>query len=181
MGDGIILLVRKESNSKARRLSMSQKEMARYLKMITVGIGILFLLFVLWFLPSSLRQILPEMMGRAFYIGSCIFILVTAVPCLICLCMFWGVCVRIEQDSSLFQRECTGAEADEPMDDGGYDPVCRAAGSMLFAGWYQPMGSMIFAVFLILFLCIALSVICAVLSHLVYKASRIQEEQDLTI
>lgn len=40
----------------------------------------------------------------------------------------------------LFQRECTGAEADEPMDDGGYDPVCRAAGSMLFAGMVPAYG-----------------------------------------
>lgn len=181
MGDGIILLVRNESNSKARRLSMSQKEMARYLKMITVGIGILFLLFVLWFLPSSLRQILPEMMGRAFYIGSCIFILVTAVPCLICLCMFWGVCVRIGQDRS-FSRE--NAQALKRMSQWMMVDTILYAGLLaacFLLGWYQRMGSMIFAVVLILFLCIALSVVCAVLSHLVYKASRIQEEQDLTI
>lgn len=119
---------------------MSQKEMARYLKMITVGIGILFLLFVLWFLPSSLRQILPEMMGRAFYIGSCIFILVTAVPCLICLCMFWGVCVRIGQDRS-FSRE--NAQALKRMSQWmmvDTIPVCRAAGSMLFAGMVPAYG-----------------------------------------
>ena len=40
---------------------------------------------------------------------------------------------------------------------------------------------MIFAVVLILFLCIALTVVCAVLSHLVLNASRLQEDQDLTI
>ena len=48
-------------------------------------------------------------------------------------------------------------------------------------GWYRKTGIMIFAVVLILFLCIALTVVCAVLSHLVLKASELQEDQDLTI
>ena len=79
---------------------MSQKEMAGYLKLITAGIGVLFLLFVLWFLPSALWQILPDLLGKTFFYGVCGFIWVTAVPCLVCLGLFWGICVRIGEDRS---------------------------------------------------------------------------------
>ena len=66
---------------------MSQKEMAGYLKLITAGIGVLFNTrsSVLWFLPSALWQILPDLLGKTFFYGVCGFIWVTAVPCLVCL------------------------------------------------------------------------------------------------
>lgn len=160
---------------------MSQKEMSRYLKLITAGIGVLFLLFVLWFLPSALWQVLPERMGKNFFYGICAFLWVTAVPCLVCLGKFWGICVRIGQDKS-FSRE--NAQALKKMSHWMMADTILYAGFLLafFAlGWYRWTGMMIFAVVLILFLCIALTVVCAVLSHLVLNASRLQEDQDLTI
>ncbi len=160
---------------------MSQKEMAGYLKLLTVGIGVLFLIFVLWFLPSALWQVLPELMGKTFFYGICGFLWVTAVPCMVCLGMFWGICVRIGKDQSFCRENARALKrmshwmmADTVL----YGAVLTATFVM---GWYRKIGFMIFAVILILFLCIALTVVCAVLSHLVYKASRLQEDQDLTI
>ena len=160
---------------------MSQKEMAGYLKLIAAGIGVLFLLFVLWFLPSALWQILPDLMGKTFFYGVCGFIWVTAVPCLVCLGLFWGICVRIGEDRS-FSGE--NARALKRMSHWMMaDSVLYGGFLILFflMGWYRKTGIMIFAVVLILFLCIALTVVCAVLSHLVLKASELQEDQDLTI
>ena len=49
------------------------------------------------------------------------------------------------------------------------------------AGWYVAAAWLIFPVLLAIFISVALTVLCAVLSHLVQKAEEIQEEQELTI
>ena len=49
------------------------------------------------------------------------------------------------------------------------------------SGWYVGAAWLIFPVLLAIFISVALTVISAVLSHLVQKASEIQEEQELTI
>mgnify|MGYP000677122118 CR=1 FL=1 len=46
-------------------------------------------------------------------------------------------------------------------------------------GWYSLGIGYLFGIVLILFICITLTVLCAALSHLVYNASQIQEDQDL--
>lgn len=48
-------------------------------------------------------------------------------------------------------------------------------------GWYSFGIGYLFGIVLILFICITLTVLCAALSHLVYNASQMQEDQDLTI
>lgn len=67
---------------------------------------------------------------------------------------------------------------------------CTLADSVLYAlflgafcilGWYSLGIGYLFGIVLILFICITLTVLCAALSHLVYNASQIQEDQDLTI
>lgn len=184
---GTILQIKKRylrmemEDTEAKEEAMSQKEMARYLKGITAGIGILFLMFVFWFLPDILYQVLPELMGGKFYQGICIFLWVTAVPCLVCLGLFWGVCRRIGQDRSFSDENARALKrmshwmASDMILYVGFLATCY------LAGWYRKLEIMMFAVVLILFLCVALTVVCAVLSHLVYRASRMQEEQDLTI
>ena len=160
---------------------MKQVEMSKYLKFITMGIGILFLAFVVWFLPSLLGVLVPEEAGRAGYWGACTFIWVTAVPCILCLGKFWGICKRIGRDQS-FTRD--NASALRQMSH--YLLVDCILYALLLAvsciaGWYRYGIGLIFGIVLILFICIALTVLCAVLSHLVYKASQMQEDQDLTI
>lgn len=119
--------------------------------------------------------------GKGIYWGTCIFIWITAVPCFVCLVKFWGICSRIGENRS-FCRE--NAEALRQMSH------CTLADSVLYAlflgafcilGWYSLGIGYLFGIVLILFICITLTVLCAALSHLVYNASQIQEDQDLTI
>lgn len=49
------------------------------------------------------------------------------------------------------------------------------------SGWGLQTAWLFFPILLAIFICITLSVLCAALSHLVQKASEMQEEQDLTI
>lgn len=59
------------------------------------------MVLVVWFLPSVLKQMLAGQAGNAVYRSTCIFIWITAVPCLLCLVKFWGVCSRIGENRSL--------------------------------------------------------------------------------
>ena len=113
---------------------MKQTEMSKYLKIITAGTGILFLVLVVWFLPSVLKQMLAGQAGNAVYRGTCIFIWITAVPCLLCLVKFWGVCSRIGENRSFLQGKCRGAEEDEPLYPCRQCAVCSFSGSILYTG-----------------------------------------------
>lgn len=161
---------------------MNQLKMSKYLKTVTLVIGILFLLFVAWFLPSVIRQLLLEDTGEFVYWSICSGIWLTSIPCFLSLWKFWGICVRIGRDESFC---CANAAALRQM---SYFMLidCILYAFILAAAcirrWYIPYGiSLLFGIILILFICISLTIICASLSHLVYKASQLQEEQDLTI
>lgn len=159
---------------------MKQREMSKYLKFITVGVCAFFLILILWFLPMVLREFLPQEAGNAYW-GLCVFVWVTAVPCFLCLVKFWGICTRIGEDKS-FSRE--NAEALRQMSHYMLvDSALYALFLVLFCilGWYSFGIGFLFGIILFLFICITLAVLCAVLSHLVYNASRMQEDQDLTI
>lgn len=49
------------------------------------------------------------------------------------------------------------------------------------AGWYTDAAWLLFPILLAVFISVTLTVLCAALSHLVQRASDMQEEQDLTI
>lgn len=158
---------------------MKQTEIAGYLKFITIGVTVLFLAFVAWFLPAMVGKSITEK-GSVFW-GICMFFWVTAVPCFLSLWKFWGICVRIGKDQS-FSRE--NAKALKQMSH--YMLTDAVLYAIVFSltcicGWYERNAWILFGIILILFVCITLTILCAALSHLVYKASRMQEEQDLTI
>lgn len=160
---------------------MKQLEMSKYLKFITAGVGILLLVFVVWFLPMILKGTLMEIGGRSLYWGICVFIWITAVPCFLSLEKFWKICGRIGMDQS-FSREnavCLKRMSQYMI----FDTVLYVGFFIWFglAGWADQAVWLFFPIVLAVFVCITLAVLCAVLSHLVLKASRMQEEQDLTI
>lgn len=159
---------------------MKQTEMSKYLKLITVGIGILFLALILWFMPMALKQNLQEGTDAVRW-GICVFAWVTSVPCFLCLVKFWGICGRIGENKS-FSRE--NAEGLRQMSHYMLtDSILYALFLAVFCilGWYAYGIGFLFGIVLVLFVCITLTVVCAVLSHLVYNASQMQEDQDLTI
>lgn len=160
---------------------MKQREMSKYLKAITAGVGILLLVFVLWFLPLVLRETLTEIAGNSGYRGVCVLVDISAVPAVICLALFWGICGSIGQDQSF-----SGENAVRLKRMSQYmlaDAVLYAGFLIWFftAGWYRHAAWLLFPVLLAIFISVTLSVLCAALSHLVQNASELKEEQDLTI
>ena len=161
---------------------MKQNEMAKYLKLITVTAGILFLVFIGWFLPATIKEefIRNNTDNTTFYIVM-ISIWITAVPCYIALMEFYKICCRIGNDNSFCAENAVGLKRMS---------VCMLIDSFAYIIFiliffitgmnriYQLTGMVLFIVIMI---CIILTVICAALSHLVEKASHLQEEHDLTV
>ena len=160
---------------------MKQNEMSKYLKFITVGVGIFLLAFIFWFLPTVLKETLLKLGGENTYWGVCIFIWFTAVPCFFCLIHFWRICTRIGLDQS-FSRE--NAAALKRMSQYMILDALLYGGFLLWfciVGWADAAAWLFFPILLAIFISVTLAVLCAVLSYLVHKASRMQEDQDLTI
>lgn len=160
---------------------MKQREMSKYLKAVTIGVGLLLLAFVFWFLPLVLRETLTELAGNGGYHGVCILVDVSALPAVMCLVRFWGICGSIGQDES-FSRE--NAVRLKRMSQYMLADAVLYAGFLVWffmAGWYQNAAWLLFPVLLAIFISVTLTVLCAALSHLVQNASELKEEQDLTI
>lgn len=160
---------------------MKQREMSGYLKMITAGVGVLLLVFVLWFLPLVLKETLVGIAGSRGYLIICITVDLSAVPALMCLVRFWGICESIGRD-----RSFSGENAVRLKRMSQYmlaDAVLYTGVLIWFfaAGWYIKGAWLLFPVLLAIFISVTLAVLCAVLSHLVQNASELKEEQELTI
>ena len=160
---------------------MKQKEMSNYLKIVTVGVGIILAVFVLWFLPMALKETLTDAGGSAGYIITCVVIGISAIPVLMCLVRFWGICVRIGRDESFTGKN---ARALRSMSHYMLIDIILYTGYLAWfcaAGWAHKAAWLFFPILLAIFISVTLSVLCAAVSHLAYKAARLQEEQDLTI
>lgn len=160
---------------------MRQTEMSGYLKVVTAGVGALLLVFIFWFLPLVLREPLMESAGESGYRGTCVLIWVSAAPALLCLVRFWEICESIRGDRS-FSRE--NAWRLKRMSQYMLADAVLYSGFLVWfflSGWYVRAAWLSFPVLLAIFLAAALTILCAALSHLVQKASELQEEQELTI
>lgn len=160
---------------------MKQTEMSVYLKVVTLGVGALLMAFVFWFLPLVLKESLTEAAGAGGYQGTCILVGLSAVPAMMCLIRFWGICESIRMDRS-FSME--NAHRLKRMSQYMLVDTVLYTGFLAWfflAGWYVAAAWLIFPVLLAIFISVTLTILCAALSHLVQKAGEIQEEQELTI
>ncbi len=162
-------------------INMKQTEMSGYLKVITVGVGVLLLAFIFWFLPLVLKEPLTEAAGQSGYRATCWLIRLSGVPAFLCLIRFWGICDSIHKDQSFSMENAIRLKR---MSQYMLTDAVLYTGFLVWfflAGWYVKAAWLIFPVLLAVFISVTLTVICAALSHLVQRASEIQEEQELTI
>ena len=157
---------------------MKQKEMARWLKLVTLLAAAAGLFTAGFFIPSLLSRLLS---GRGWKVlplavGFC---WLTALPCFACLWQFWGICTRIGNDRSFCAENAA---------------ALRRISHLLFADCvlYLLLGAAaalvgeltigrVLLVLTVLFVGVTLTVLSAALSHLILKASVLQQDADLTI
>lgn len=159
---------------------MKQKEMALWLKLSTLlaaAAGI----FAVWFLiPELLDRLLPDDSCAAImWLPAVAFCWLTALPCFACLWQFWGICTRIGEDRSFCRENAAALRRISQFlfaDCVLYVIVGTALGTL---GWLTPGRALLGVT--ILLVGITLTVLSAALSHLILKASELQQDADLTI
>jgi len=156
---------------------MKQKELAVYLKLIIIIVTIMFLFFIVWFLPTSIMEIIvpnivPIIIGY-LWVGS--------IPCLLALFQFFKICGRIGNDNSFCIENARGLKKMSLMM--FIVTVYGMAGlAIIFiTGFYHIYKFSSAAIMVAIVISITLAIVCAALSHLVQKASVLQEEHDLTV
>lgn len=159
---------------------MEQKTLAKWLKIILIGVGFCGLIVYAAVIPgygASLVSQYPEFSGR--YWPWLIFLWLTGVPCYAALVLGWRVAVNIGQDRSFSLENAKLLAGISRLAAG--DAVFFFAGNVALLLLNMSHPGVVLLSLLAVFAGVAVSVAAACLSHLVRKAADLQEQSDLTI
>lgn len=159
---------------------MQQKEVAKWLKGITILIGIAGIIFFLVLMPVLAWQVAwwyPEvayLKWPGILYGWCIGVLCYGI-----LFQFWKVCVEIGRDNSFSVENAKSFREISRL-----AVLCAVLwfAGLVFLAIMKILGPA-YAIFMILmsFIFVVVAVLAAALSHLVYKSYELRQENELTI
>ena len=160
---------------------MNQKNLSKWLKAVIIGTGIFGIAVFGWLLPAygaNFASLNPEF--SYCYWPWLIFLWLCSVPCFVSLYFGWKIANNIENDNSFSFENAKCLKTISKL--AAFDSAFFFLGNwvLLFMNMSHIGVAIIFAPFVI-FVGIAVSVVCAALSHLVYKSAVLQTENDLTI
>ena len=160
--------------------SMTQKNLAGWLKAIIIGLVVLALLvygLLIPFIGRGIVESAPEF--QSWFVPWLVFAWATAVPCFIAAFFAWKVAVNIGQDHSFCMENSVLLRRIAIL--AAVDSALVFVGDVVFILLGMNHASSAIALLMVVFLGAAVSVACAALSHLVKKAADLQQESDLTI
>lgn len=159
---------------------MKQVEISRWLKMITIAIAIMGIIFFFWIMPTMVGQLKVRYPEFTFlYWPGLIYGWFIAVISYLILFQFWKICHEIGEDNSFsFENACSFKIMSR------YSVILAMIWFVGLVGlsinhWLQD-GIMLLMMFAI-FASIVVSICTAALSHLVLKAYEMKKENELTI
>ncbi len=159
---------------------MKQSTLARWLQLILVGALICGLTVYFFIVPTVGHDIVmsaPEFEG--WYLPWLIFIFGSSMPCAVGYIFAWLITVNIGRDKSFSAENAKYLKYIAIL--ASADALYFFAGNVIFLLLDMNHPGVIIFSLLIVFAAITVAVASAVLSHLVYKASLLQEQSDLTI
>lgn len=159
---------------------MEQNSLSRWLKGIIIGVGICGLIGYLSVVPGYGKSLIgryPEF--SSWYMPWMIVILVTAVPIYIALFYAWRIADNIGKDNSFSYVNADALRWIARLAVADVVYFFAANIVMMFLGMNHP--GVLLLSFVVDFAGVAAAVCFAALSHLVLKAAKIKEENDLTI
>ena len=159
---------------------MEQKALSKWLKLILIGVAFCGLVVYFLVLPAFGQSIVhdyPEFSG--WYYPWLIFLWVTGLPCYLALFYGWKIASNIGADRSFCEDNAKYLKwiAWLAAGDAGY----FFAGNLVLGFLSMNHPGVMLGSLIVVFAGIAIAVAAAALSHLVKKASALQEESDLTI
>ena len=159
---------------------MSQKEVSRWLKGITIAIGLMGVLFFFIVMPN-MAQSMADRYPEVSYLmwPGMIFGWGIGVICYAILYQFWKVCVEIGRDNSFSKENARSFVRISHLSI--VASLVWFAGMMVLALLRCIGVASGFLMTLIAFVFIVVAILAAALSHLIYKSYELKKEQELTI
>ena len=159
---------------------MEQKHLSKWLKLILIGVAICGLVVYALVVPMcgiSLCSLYPEYSNRFW--PWLIFIWISGIPCFLVLYYAWRISTNIGNNLSFTDQNASLLKSISVLSalDAGFFFVGNIV--LLLLNMSHP--SVVIVSFVIVFVGVAVSVASAVLSHLVQKATALQEQSDWTI
>ena len=156
---------------------MSQKKLSLWLKLIIVGCALCGVVLFGFILPGWLQAKAAQSENPVH--GLTIFMWIAAVPCYAVLACGWRIANAIGKDRSFCAENARMLKVIAMLAAGDAAYVLLGNVVFLLLRWNLPALALISA--FVCFVGLAISVGAACLSHLVLKAAKLQEENDLTI
>ncbi len=159
---------------------MNTKKLSAWLKCILATAGLLGLIIYAVVIPvygNQLRILHPEFSNR--YFPWLIFLWLSGIPCFAVLILSWKIASAIGKDKSFTLRNAGFLRWISIL--AAADAGFFFAGNVVLFLFGMSHPGVLLASLIIVFAGIAVSVTTAVLSCLVEKAARLQEQSDLTI
>ena len=159
---------------------MEQKTLSLVLKLVLAGFAVAGAIVYFWVLPvlgAEFAAAYPEF-ARCYW-PWLIFLWLTAVPCYITLFFGWSIAAEIGRDNSFSIKNAVSLRNIALL--AAFDAAFFFIGNILFLFLDMNHPAVVLASCFVTFLGVAVAVAAACLSHLVYKAAKLREENDLTI
>lgn len=159
---------------------MEQRTLIRWLKGMVILAAVCALALCAGVVPmvgKSLARSYPEF--AYCYFPWLFYLWVLVVPCFLALVLAWKIFTNIERDRSFVPENAEHLRKISYL--AALDTVLVIGGNVLYLILGMNHPGILLAAVLAAFMGIAISVAAAVLSHLVRKASDLQEQSDLTI
>ena len=160
---------------------MTQKNLAKWLKALIIGTGIFGIIIFGMLIPAygaSFASLNPEL--AYCYWPWLAFLWLCAVPCFVSLFFGWKIAKNIGEDRSFSFDNSRLLKIIAFLALGDCAFFFLGNWALLFMNMNHPGVVLIFSP-LVIFVGIAVAVVCFALSHLVYKSALLQNESDLTI
>ena len=160
---------------------MKQTSLSKWLKFIIFGVGICGIIVYALVIPMIGRTVAAAEKGEFDYCywPWLIFIWATGIPCYVALIFAWKIAGNIGADQSFSLANAKLLKWISVLAAG--DAVLFFVGNVVFLLLNMNHPGVVLFSLLIVFAGVAVAVASAALSHLVMKATELQEQSDLTI
>ena len=159
---------------------MEQHRLIKWLKFLVIfaaGCGMVMDLGVLPGVGSWIVDLAPEFGG--YFWPWLIFLWILSVPCYMALWMAWKIFTDIEKDRAFTMENAKRMGNVSFL--AAADAVLLVVGNAVYLILHMNHPGVLLASFFIALVGIAIAIAAAMLSHLIRKAARLQDESDWTI
>lgn len=157
---------------------MNQKSLCRWLRSAIIGIGVCGALVYFWLLPMEGESMAVEEFA-GYYWPWLSFLWGTAIPCYATLIFGWIIAGEIGKNNAFSRKNAKLMKYIAYMAAG--DIIYFFIGNVVLAFLGMSHPGVVIMSLIIIFVGLAITIAAAALSHLIFNAAELREENELTI